>query len=103
MAAVQRLSANAVEALKEALSVVFWRKKDLLAYLRAAVQDQRLLDGIDWLDPDTYKRSSVSRFVERLATRQDLHGPLLLQLMTDIAAMDDFPQLAWLEDAAYRT
>jgi hypothetical protein len=71
--------------------------------LRAAVQDQRLLDGIDWLDPDTYKRSSVSRFVERLATRQDLHGPLLLQLMTDIAAMDDFPQLAWLEDAAYRT
>jgi hypothetical protein len=44
----QRINANAIEALKEALSVVFWRKRDLLDYLRAAVPDQGLLDGIDW-------------------------------------------------------
>lgn len=52
---------NAVEALKDALSVVFWRKRDLLDYLRASVPDQRLLDGIDWLSPDVCERDSVPR------------------------------------------
>ena len=97
--ATARINANAVEALKDALSVVFWRKRDLLDYLRAAVPDQGLLEGIDWLNQDVYKRDSVRRFVERLATRQEVFGPVLLQLMSDIAAMEDFPQLAWLEDA----
>lgn len=99
MATAQRINANAVEALKEALSVVFWRKRDLLDYLRAAVPDHTLLDGIDWLNTDVYKRDSVRRFIDRLAGQQDAHGTLLLQLMSDVAAMDDFPQLAWLEDA----
>lgn len=99
MATAQRINANAVEALKEALSVVFWRKRDLLDYLRASIPDQQLLDGIDWLSQDVYKRDSVRRFIDRLATRQDAYGGLLLRLMSDVAAMDDFPQLAWLEDA----
>jgi hypothetical protein len=99
VATAQRINANAVEALKEALSVVFWRKRDLLDYLRASIPDQRLLDGIDWLSQDVYKRDSVRRFIDRLATQQGAHGRLLLQLMSDVAAMDDFPQLAWLEDA----
>ncbi len=99
MATVQRINANAIEALKEALSVVFWRKRDLLDYLRAAIPDQSLLDGIDWLSPDVYKRDSVRRFVDRLTTGQEAYGSLLLRLMSDVAAMDDFPQLAWLEDA----
>lgn len=47
MVTAQRINANAVEALKDALSVVFWRKRDLLDYLRAAVPDQRLLEAID--------------------------------------------------------
>lgn len=98
MGTAQRINANAVEALKEALSVVFWRKRDLLDYLRASIPDQSLLDGIDWLNQDVYKRDSVRRFVDRLATQQGAYGGLLLQLMTDVAAMDDFPRLAWLED-----
>ncbi|HUJ55953.1 MAG TPA: hypothetical protein VLW49_08200 [Gaiellaceae bacterium] len=100
MATAQRINANAIEALKEALSVAFWRKRDLLDYLRASIPDQQLLDGIDWLSQDVYKRDSVRRFIDRLATRQDVYGGLLLQLMSDVAAMDDFPQLAWLEDAS---
>jgi hypothetical protein len=99
MNVAQRINANAIEALKEALSVVFWRKRDLLDYLRAAVPNQTLLDGIDWLSQDVYKRDSVRRFVDRLATSQDRYGGLLLQLMIDVAAMEDFPQLGWLEDA----
>ena len=99
MAAVRRINANAVEALKDALSVVFWRKRDLLDYLRASVPDQRLLDGIDWLSPDVHKRDSVRRFVDRLATQQDEPWAVVAPAHERIAAMDDFPQLAWLHDA----
>jgi hypothetical protein len=99
----RRINANAVEAFKDALTVVFWRKRDLLDYLRVAVPDQSLLNGIDWLNPEVYKRESVRRFVDRLSTQQEQYGPLLLQVMSDVAAMNDFPRLAWLEDADEKT
>jgi hypothetical protein len=95
---VKRISPNAIAAFKDALTAAFWAKKDLLAWLRSAVPDEQLLSGIDWLG-STYKRDSVSRFVDHLAADQDQHGQLLLRLMGDVANMDDFPQLAWVEDA----
>lgn len=95
---MQRISPNAIAALKDALSAVFWFKRDLLAYLRAGVDDQKLLDGIDWLSPHVYKRDSVGRFVDRLAVNQERHGGRLLRLMSDLAAMEDFPQLKRLDD-----
>ncbi|HVY77598.1 MAG TPA: hypothetical protein VG898_03740 [Solirubrobacterales bacterium] len=98
---MQRISPNAISAFKDALTAAFWAKKDLFAWLRSAVPNEQLLSGIDWLGP-AYKRDSVSRFVDRLAADQDRHGQLLLRLMADIADMDDFPQLAWVEDAEDR-
>lgn len=95
---VQRISPNAIAAFKDAMTAVFWAKKDLLAWLRSAVPDEQLLGGIDWLGP-AYKRDSVSLFVDRLAADQNRNGQLLLRLMSDVADMDDFPQLAWVEDA----
>ena len=99
---MQRISPNAIDALKNALTDAFWRKQDLLGYLHAEVDDQRLLDGIDWLSPSVYKRESVRRFVDRLAVRPDIHHDLLLALMVDVAAMDDFPQLSWLEEGSLK-
>lgn len=98
----QRISPNAIAAFKDALTAAFWAKKDLLAWLRSAVPDEQLLNDIDWLGPP-YKRDSISRFVDRLAADQDRHGALLLRLMSDVADMDDFPQLAWPEDSVRLT
>lgn len=95
---VQRISPNALLAFKDALSAAFWAKKDLLAWLQSAVPERRLLDEIDWLGP-AYKRDSVALFVDRLAADQARHGELLVRLMADVAAMEDFPQLAWTDDA----
>lgn len=99
---VQRISPNAIDALKNALTDAFWRKQDLLSYLRAEVDDERLLDGIDWLSQSVYKRESVRRFIDRLVARPELHRDLLLRLMVDVAAMEEFPQLAWLEEGPER-
>jgi Restriction endonuclease len=95
----QRVSANAIRALKDALTDAFWFKKDLYSYAKAAVGGEPMfLAGIGWTDPDVYKRDSVSTFVDRLVRAQDEHQDLLLALLVDVASMTDFPQLARVED-----
>jgi hypothetical protein len=99
MATIQRISANAISALKDALTAAFWFKRDLYNYAKAAVGGEPLfLAGIDWTSPDQYKRDSVSLFVDRLVRAQDEHQELLLALLVDVAAMDEFPQLQRADD-----
>jgi hypothetical protein len=100
----QRVSANAVQALKDALTAAFWFKKDLYNYAKAAVAGEPVyLAGIEWTNPDVYKRDSVSTFVDRLVRDQEEHPELLVALLVDVAAMEDFPSLARAEDSAAKT
>lgn len=97
MAAVQRVSSNAIAALKDSLVAAFWYRGDLYEYAKAAVGGKPLfLAGIDWRDQN--KRDSVSTFVDRLVRAQDEHQELLLAVLVDVAAMNDFPKLARVEN-----
>jgi hypothetical protein len=97
----QRISANAIHALKDALTAAFWFKKDLYDYAKAAVAGEPVfLAGIDWTDKETLKRDWVSTFVDRLVREQDDHQDLLPALLADVANMSEFPHLARAEDAA---
>jgi len=103
MALKQRISANAIGALKDALTAAFWFKSDLYNYAKAAVAGEpTFLAGIGWTDKDVLKRDSVSLFVDRLVRDQDEHQPLLLALMIDVAQMEDFRQLERTEDSAVK-
>jgi len=97
MAQSVRISPNAVTALKDALASVFWFKNDLHRYLKAAITDGELLLGIDW--QGQYKRDSINEFVDRLMRDEHRHRDVVLRLMSDIVAMDDFPALRRAEDA----
>jgi hypothetical protein len=100
----QRVSANAIQALKDALTAAFWFKKDLYNYAKAAVAGEPLyLSGIEWTNPDVYKRDSASTFVDRLVKAQDEHPDLLFGLLVDVAAMENFPSLARVEDSVVKT
>lgn len=101
MATTQRISANAIAALKDALTAAFWFKRDLYNYAKAAVAGEpTFLSGIEWTSPDQYKRDSVNLFVDRLVRWQDDHQDLLIALLVDVAAMDDFPYLQRADDPA---
>ena len=101
MAPTKRVSPVAVDALKDALAAAFWFKEDLRRFLSSAVDDQRLLAGIDW--EGNYKRVSVNEFVDRMARNQDRHLDQLVRLMVDVASLDEFPRLARAEDAELKT
>jgi hypothetical protein len=96
---MKRISANAIAALKDALTAAFWFKRDLYNYAKAAVGGEPLfLSGIDWTSPDQYKRDSVNLFVDRLVREQDEHQDLLLGLLVDVSSMTEFPGLERVED-----
>jgi len=96
MAKPQRVSPNAIQALKDALSAVFWFKSDLRSYLSTALEDKQLLAGVNW---DDYKWSIVDVVVDRMVQRSERYQAALVQLMVDVAAMEEFPKLRRHEDS----
>lgn len=88
-------------ALNDALTACFWYKPDLYSWAKAAVEGEpTFLAGIGWTDSNQYKRDSVSLFVDRLVREQDEYPGLLLRVLMDVAAMEEFPKLQRTEDAA---
>ncbi|MDQ6775388.1 MAG: hypothetical protein M3071_04005 [Actinomycetota bacterium] len=50
----------------------------------------------------SYKRDSISTFVDRLVKHQDEHQDLLIGLLVDVSQMDSFPGLDRVEDASVK-
>ncbi|TKH07592.1 hypothetical protein FC678_22625 [Peribacillus simplex] len=89
------ISPAAINALKEALTCVYWYKRDLRSYLLHSVREPNILGRLNWGD---VKRNIVSDFVDFLAENQETYKEELLYLMSDIVKMNDFSHLERLED-----
>lgn len=96
MAEVRRVSPNAIQALKDALSAAFWFKRDLRGYLSSALAEEHLLAGVDW---DDYKWSIVDVVINRMVQQPERYQTALVQLMVDVSAMQEFPKLRRHEDS----
>ena len=91
----KKLVPAALQALKQALTDVYWYKSDLRSFLTATLSKPELLGQVNWED---YKRNIVSAVVDRLARHEDLYQADLLRLMTEVARVDDFSHLQRLDD-----
>jgi hypothetical protein len=85
----------ALNALKQALTDVYWYKSDLRSFLTSTLSKSELVTQLNWED---YKRNIVTSVVDRLARHEDLFQGDLLRLMTEVARIDDFSHLARLDD-----
>lgn len=90
------ISPSAIHSLEEALSVIYWYKKDLRAFLSRCISDQTILAAIDW-DND-YKRKIVSTVIEALYRDLDNHLGDLRRLFSEVSKMNDFRHLERLDD-----
>lgn len=91
----KRIAATALQALKEALSAVYWYKSDLRSFLTQCVSDATMVARLNWSD---YKRNIVGQLIDHLAANEDVHQKQLLRLMSEVASMTSFAHLARLED-----
>ena len=91
----KRISAAAIQALKEALTYAYWYKSDLRSFLNHTITDSSILTRLNW---DEYKRNIVRSLVDFLARNEDVFQRQLLRLMTETAKISDFSHLARLDD-----
>ena len=91
----KRLSPAALVALKEALSTIYWYKKDLRLFLSNCVRDGQIVGSLDW--NNSYKRQIVADLVDLLAANQAKYLPDLTRLCYEVTDIGDFSHLERLE------
>lgn len=92
----KKISPQAILALKEALSVIFWKKEELQDFTKLSIENPAIIGTINW---NTTKRESVKELIERMINRQDLYKTDLMNLITSVSDMNDFSHLKfWDED-----
>lgn len=97
MVTTKRITPAAINALKEALTNIYWYKSDLRSFIMNTVNDTNILAKLDWND---YKRNIVTLLVNHLARNQDIYQNDLLRLMSEVIKIEDFSHLSRLEDGA---
>jgi len=95
MVSNKRINPAAINALKNALTQIYWFKRDLRSFLINALDNSRILSQLNW---DDYKRNIVGLLVDYLARNQDKYLNDLLNLIYAVCAIDDFTHLERLED-----
>jgi hypothetical protein len=95
----KRINAVVVQPLKEALSLVFWYKNDLRAYLSIVLPDVALVSLLDW---NEVKRSIVARLVDTMAGNQAKYFDELLTLILATADITDPNHLKHVDDGDHK-
>lgn len=85
----------AVNALKEALTNIYWYKSELRSFIMHSISDPTILARLDWKD---YKRNIVSNLVDYLSRDQATYMGDLIRLMSEVIRVTDFSHLERLED-----
>ena len=91
----KRIAPAAIQALKEALTLVYWYKSDLRSFLSQCLSDSSVLSRLNWSD---YKRNIVKTLVDHLTTREDTYQRDIIRLMSAVCQITDFSHLRKLED-----
>lgn len=90
------ISATAIQALKEALSTIYWYKSDLRSFLQHCVSDTKVIPYANW---ENYKRQIVSDIVDFLCSDQERFLGDIRRLFHEVTKMETFPHLEHLEDS----
>lgn len=98
MTSNKKISPTAILALKEALSVITWKKEDLRDFLKLSMDNSTIISTINWSGT---KRESVKELVERMINRPDLYQKDMMNLLLAVTDLTKFPQLEfWDEDGS---
>ena len=71
----KQINPAAIIALKEAISLIYWYKRDLRCFLINTLQDSAILSNVNW---DDYKRNIADRLVETLVRNENRYQDELL-------------------------
>lgn len=84
----KKMSAGAIVALKEALTHIYWKKKNLKDFLHRTLSDKLVLSYVNW---DLTKRESVSFLIDTL--ERNNKNDELTSLCLSVSQISDFSHL----------
>lgn len=91
----KRISPAVLQPLKEALTLAFWYKRDLRAFLSTSLGNRDLVAQLDWT---TFKRAVVAQLVDSLASQQPKYFDELLNLLLATSEITDPSHLRRVDD-----
>jgi hypothetical protein len=91
---MKKIAAGAINALKEALSAIYWYKSDLRSFLLAVISDNNLLSRINW---DDYKINICGSLINYMQLHEETYQKVLLKLIAEIAKITNFSHLEKLD------
>lgn len=94
----KRISPQAILFLKEALSVIFWKKEELHDFLKMSISSKSIIGAIDWTKT---KRESVKELIEIMTNQPNLYESDLTDLILSVSNLENFDHLRfWDEDGS---
>ena len=93
---MKKYSPSAIQALKEALTNIYWTKKDLRGFIYHAIEQNAIISTIDWTN--NQKRESVYQLIDRMTDRLDIYNDDLLKLFYSVMRFNDFSHLKQWDD-----
>jgi hypothetical protein len=94
---MKQFSPNAILALKEALTNIYWKKQDLRSFVYHSIENKLLISTIDW--DNNKKAESSGILIDRMVARPDLYEKDLLRLFDVVMHFNDFTHLKQWDDA----
>lgn len=91
---MKKIAASAINALKEALSSVYWYKSDLRSFLLATISNVNLLSHINWED---YKINICGNLINYMQLHEETYQKDLLRLITEVVKIQDYSHLLKLD------
>ena len=91
----KKISPASLQALKEALTNVYWYKSELRSFLTQCLSDPEVLSRLNWSE---YKRNIIATLVDHLAMNEEVYQRDLIRLMSEVSNVVDFSHLEKLED-----
>ena len=91
----KRISPAVLQPLKEALTLAFWYKPDLRAFLATTLGDNEFVGRLDWT---AYKRAVVAQLIDAMASQQHKYFDDLLNLLLATADITDPAHLKRVDD-----
>jgi len=100
MEKAKKISPQAILSLKEALSVIFWKKEDLQDFIKLTMVNNAIVGTVNWSGT---KRESVKELIERMTNRLDIYSDDLMNLLFAVTDFDDFSNLKFWDDDGSKT
>lgn len=98
---MQRISAQAYQALRDALPTIMWHKRAFESFLRDALRSHPdLLAGLDF--NGATKRETADALINRLVANERTFQQTTIDLMLDVAAMTQFRDVEKIKEADNR-